>query len=639
MALPIVTGAQYANPLPALEARRWLGALAGGIAALYLVLFVALLGKVGPEDQDQFFVFHELQFWNSSFFGIAKQWTPLMCGGLSLAGEPQVPFMSLSMMLAYLCGPFWGLKLATAAYFVAGWSGAYLYAGLWLREAGQRLLAASLFIGNGFFICRFGYGHIDFMPFLTLPLLLWMLHRLSGIGAAGLHGHLRRAVAVALLGALIAVGVDGSPVAIIHLLVWVGLYAAALACVGRSWRPLAILAGALALALLLDAGYLWPMLQAQASQPRLTPDRFTSFLTLVWFALIPMRGKLLPANGLGHELTVYIGPVLAWLVWRERAWLRSSLPNAMRRPIIFVSCVSIVLGMGSLRGLHVPTILSPFDLLRPLPGFRSIGVTGRYWGFLALPLSLCGAAALWRFASQDMPRARLRMVLGLTIFLQLGFQLETTLAYWLPTRTYHAEEVRSPFRAGPQDIRYVARGKTPQGVFITPTQGVMDCYDMDDFRHSEMAAGSALIKEARTDIGRSLAASAFSARFATWSQILVQPAPGSELPDMGVRLVLHQAYHPYWQAHGCATRADGKGNLVLDCPAASFGRRPVDLRFNDPLSALAASVSLVAWQAWLATLALTLLLLRLQSALKPAVAADGGVLRGGPVNSAPGSHR
>ena len=119
---------------PSVEARRWLLGLSGGIVVAYVALFLSLLWKVGPVDQDQFLVFHELQSWNSSFFGIAKQWTPLMCGGLSLAGEPQVPFMSLSMMLAYLCGPFWALKVATALYFVAGWVGAYLYAGLWLAS-------------------------------------------------------------------------------------------------------------------------------------------------------------------------------------------------------------------------------------------------------------------------------------------------------------------------------------------------------------------------------------------------------------------------------------------------------------------------------------------------------------------------
>ena len=60
-------------------------------------------------DYDQFRVFDELQYWNANLFGAAKQWTPVMCGGLSIAGEPQVPFASLTMLLSYLPGPLFGI--------------------------------------------------------------------------------------------------------------------------------------------------------------------------------------------------------------------------------------------------------------------------------------------------------------------------------------------------------------------------------------------------------------------------------------------------------------------------------------------------------------------------------------------------
>ena len=142
------------------------------------------------------------------------------------------------------------------------------------------------------------------------------------------------------------------------------------------------------------------MLEAQAQFSRPTDDQFTSFLSLIWFALLPVRGKLLPANGNGHELSVFIGPIIGYLLWRYRSWLKDQLPSSMMKPLLLVSVVSIILGMGSLKPLHIPTWLSPFDILRPLPGFRSMGVTGRYWGFLALPLSLLGAAALWRFVCE-----------------------------------------------------------------------------------------------------------------------------------------------------------------------------------------------------------------------------------------------
>lgn len=131
--------------------RRWLSALSIGIVTIYVLFYVVFFSRSGPKDGDQFLVFHSLQFWNASLFGMAKQWTPLMCSGLSMAGEPQVPFMSLSMALSYLLGPLWGVRLSSAIYLSAGWTGAFLYAGLWLRQKAQRTLAAALFVGNGFF--------------------------------------------------------------------------------------------------------------------------------------------------------------------------------------------------------------------------------------------------------------------------------------------------------------------------------------------------------------------------------------------------------------------------------------------------------------------------------------------------------
>jgi len=132
-------------------ARRWLGALSSGIVAVYALFYVVFLSRSGPKDGDQYLVFHSLQYWNASMFGMAKQWTPLMCSGLSMAGEPQVPFMSLSMALSYMLGPLWGVKLAIAIYLLTGWAGAYLYAGLWLKLNAQRTLARHCSSATGSF--------------------------------------------------------------------------------------------------------------------------------------------------------------------------------------------------------------------------------------------------------------------------------------------------------------------------------------------------------------------------------------------------------------------------------------------------------------------------------------------------------
>src|ERR1700737_2642161 len=327
-------------------AQRWLSALSLGIVAVYALFYVVFLSQSGPKDGDQFLVFHSLQYWNASMFGIAKQWTPLMCSGLSMAGEPQGPFMSLSMALNLMLGPLWGVKLASAIYLSLGWTGAFLYAGLWLPLKAQRTLAAALFIGNGFFFCRLSFGHFDFIPFLILPLMLWVLHR--GIEwdtkIRTARELARSMLETVLMGGPFALAIDGSPVAIIHLLVWIGLYALVLAMTARSALPIVLFAGAVAIATMLDAGYLWPMLQSQAAFPRLTADRFTSVFSLLWFALLPLRGKLLPANGNGHELSVFIGPVLGYCVWRYRHWLPANLPPEIRGPLLGVSLVGIVLG-------------------------------------------------------------------------------------------------------------------------------------------------------------------------------------------------------------------------------------------------------------------------------------------------------
>jgi hypothetical protein len=597
----------------AADRRRWLTALSLAIVSAYLLPWFALLGLVGPKDFDQFLVFHEQQYWNASLFGLAKQWSPLMCGGLSLAGEPQVPFMSLSMLLGYAIGPLAGIEAAIALYFIVGWTGAYLYASLWLQGAGRRALAASLFIGNGFFICRYAYGHVDFIPFLTLPMMLWVLHRSvpcmnhgPSVGRA-----LQLLLTSLLLGAGISVAIDGSPVAIIHLMFWVGLYALVLAAVARSAAPVLLLGAALLFSSLLDAGYLWPMLAAQDDFPRRTVDRFTNPLALPWFLLLPVHGKLIvPATGNGHELSVFIGPLLAYLIWRYRRRLLASLPPHLKWPLLIVSAVSIWLGMGSLQPLHVPRWLSAFDLLRPLPGFRSLLVTGRFWGFLALPLSLLGAAALWRFVALHPRPERLRVWMLALLVLQLGFQLTTILSHWLPAHRYPAVDIHRAFTGSAEDVTYVVRHRRLQGSLMTPTTAVQDCYNQDDFIHADVTPGSTLLQgivgpAPGSDSGL------ITASFMSWNRIRVTLHSSSSMRSVAtderpVQIILNQAYHPYWHSSACQLTQTDRGNLALNCSLASLARGPIDLDFHDPVSARGAQVSRISWIYWLLTVGIAL---------------------------------
>jgi hypothetical protein len=581
--------------------RGWPLAFVLAIPAVYGLVLIAFCQRVGGHDYDQFLVFHELQYWNSSLFGLAKQWTPVLCSGLSLAGEPQVPFASLTMLLAYAIGPLPGMLVGIAIYLALGWVGAYLYSGLWFPEPLRRALAASLFIGNGFFICRLTRGHLDFVPFLALPLALWVIHRAT-VRPGSLPALSKAVVAIMLLGCLFTVVIDGSPVAIIHWIFWIGLYSVTLSWVRRSVLPAAAFIAACAIASLLDAGYLWPMLNAQGDFPRLTADTFTGPWSLPWFMLIPMRGKLLPANGNGVELSVFIGPVLFYLIWRYRHALRSELPTELKWPLLVVSVVSVWLGMGSLHVVHVPVWLSPFDWLRPLPGFRSMGVTGRYWGFLALPLSLLAGAALWRFVSGEEPTRRRSILIASGLVIQLTFQGQSLLTAWLPSRAYTQPALDGIFKGELETILALENPGTAadpheQGEFITPTRAIVNCYDMDDFTRASVQPGTHLIKNMRIDAAQSFNI-ALDAGFLTWNHIRILPSPSAPAvnevshPDSMLQIELNQAYHERWSSPNCAITRGAQGNLVANCPVRTVQAGAVDLTFHEPVSELGTRVSL-----------------------------------------------
>ena len=412
------------EPEPVPTAVPWLRVFWIGIPAAYALLLLVGWDRVGNEDHDLFLALHSLQYWNAHLFGLVKQWAPVLCGGFPLAGDPQVPVLSLSMLVGYLLGPLAGIRLATVAYLAVGWIGAWLYSGLLIEKREARCLAASLFVGNGFFVCRLSYGHISFLPFLALPLVLWIFHRAVKEEEPRLDRRLETGLSILALAVVLALTVDGSPVAILHLLVWCGIYALSLSWVTRRPEPALLFGGGVVGAIALDAAYLLPMVAGQVGFPRLRPDTFTNPLLALWFMVLPIRGRLLPAPTNGHELSVFVGPIVVWLVWRYRRRLRTQVPRELGIPLLVTSIVALWLGMGSLAAIGVPRILSPFDWLRDLPGFRSMGVTGRYWGFLALPLALLGAVALFRAASQE-PRRRFRVLAVLLFLFQFSFQLGT----------------------------------------------------------------------------------------------------------------------------------------------------------------------------------------------------------------------
>jgi hypothetical protein len=251
--------------------------------------------------------------------------------------------------------------------------------------------------------------------------------------------------------------------------------------------------------------------------------------------------------------------------------------------------------------------LSPFDMLRPLPGFRSVGVTGRFWGFLALPLSLLAAAALWRFVTEHEHTKKLKIFLSCALALQFGFQTETILGQWLGSNAYHAVAIGSQFRGGPEKIEYVTTDESHlQGEFVTPTRAVLNCYDMDDFIRADMKPGNQIVKQIAAERHIDTAEFAADGKFVSWNHLQLDVKAAGEMTEVSsnapVRLVLNQAFNSSWHASGCDTERGENGNLVLKCPIERLRSGSVDLLFHNEISARAASVSVNAWSLWLTLL-------------------------------------
>jgi hypothetical protein len=267
--------------------------------------------------------------------------------------------------------------------------------------------------------------------------------------------------------------------------------------------------------------------------------------------------------------------------------------------------------MGSLHAAHLPVWLSPFDWLRPLPGFRSMGVTGRFWGFLALPLSLLAAAALWRYLHAE-PHSRYRTaLLSGALLTQLAFQGESLVSAWWPSRAYEAVPLQGLYSGKLQQVEMVTTPPgTParphhQGEFVSPVRGVINCYDMDDFARAPVQPGRSLIRNIGNAGRQAPAPATLEAGFVTWNRMRIQApaaAAAANPADSLLHITLNQAYHKGWSSPDCELTRGEQGNLVANCPLHTLQAKSVDLVFFDPVSDLGMRVSLRAVRATAAAL-------------------------------------
>ena len=332
------------------QAERAARLLAAAVLAGYLLPLVLYLSHVGRWDHDQAVVLHTLARWNLFGPGLPKQWNPLLCGGVSLAGDPQVPVLSLPALLTYVLGPVLALKAAVVLFLVAGFEGARRLGRLWFRDRATTILFGALFVGNGYFFSRIAVGHLPHLSHLLLPGLLWAVHAASDWipRAALVRDRVLRGTLVVLGLALVHVwAVDGSPHFLLYCFPWLVVYAAVLSWQKRSVLPLWVVGGSAAWGLVCDAIYVLPVIAEQAASPTLREGTSSSPLGLLWHLLVPSWGSPVAAAWEAHEYVLYVGPAVGFLILLQRRRLREALGGPLGIRLLCLSIPAVLLGLGS----------------------------------------------------------------------------------------------------------------------------------------------------------------------------------------------------------------------------------------------------------------------------------------------------
>jgi hypothetical protein len=557
--------------------------LSVAVPCVYILVFSFFLFVKGDSDWDQALTFHRISLWSFRTFGLAKGWNPLMAGGMSLAGDPQVGVLSISMLFSHLMAPVAAIKIACLFYLLIGFLGTFILARRLRLDRDTACLAGSLFMGNGYILSRFSHGHVDFLGSLCLPLWICGAHSALVVPGQAYSQSLRRLIRLTIAFAvLFALACDGAPISFLLTVLWVGLYAAILAWQKWSLRPIGFLCGAVSIGTLIDGVYFFPMIANQVTFPRVRSAAFFDPLIFPYFLILPVGGQIIPAPANGHELSVYIGPVVAYLIIRYRHFIVDALPTDEVQRMAFVSLIVLVIGLGSWQVFWSELPPSPFDVLHYLPGFQAVRIAPRFWGFLALPLALAGAIAISSFERGVRPEPYRKLIwVGLFVF-TIGFQVGTLAQPFLSKRG----RIPVPTDRVPTHIDTITN--TPdivgsQAATILPARGVIAAYNDHDYLRGDIDPGSNLIRWARTADEQTVSV---IAKWEGWNTIILDLPPSAT----AVRILFNQNFHPYWRTSVGALSQFGRGNLMLWVPALVVQTRVV-MEFRDPSSSLGLHVT------------------------------------------------
>ena len=354
-------------------------------AAVYSALSLYFLwpiletgSSLGSDDWDALLFQHGAVLKAAVEYGQLPFWNPWYCGGNVLWQNPQTPMLTPAYAIALFAGVPFALKITVLLHYLAGFAGMHV---LLRRSLGVSsnlyvwFLGAMFTLGGGAAL-HVAVGHVTFLPYFYLPWLLWLFIEAVSTGS---FRHGTGAAAIMALAVW-----NGGVIIAVMAAVALGILAATAAACRRDWRPVAMLAFVGALMALFSAPKLLPAL-IFAADPRKVdirafphgPDLTTMRMLLTSF-LEPFQFRRMRIGGMKygwHEYGNYVGTVAILLAagsvvsalarFRAREhWLGVSLAAT--------TAALLAIAIGDFGPL------SPYSLLRRLPGISDLRIPTRY---------------------------------------------------------------------------------------------------------------------------------------------------------------------------------------------------------------------------------------------------------------------
>jgi len=392
--------------------------------------------------------------------------SPSQCGGFAYFPDPNVAYYSVPQFLVFLVSPMRAVQLTFLLFSLIGLAGCYgLMRHAFRSSRSAAVLAAGIFVFNGFFAYRMLIGHLTFHAFALIPVMaLAVLPPVPDRRPPLLELVGRACVAAACLAYMFQSGmVHGIPPALLAMAVILIIHGL---CFGWRWQPWLLLAVAGAFSLALCAGKLVAELALLSNFPRDSyplPGVAGLFSTL-WVAAQTLFFSP-PADAINaatnslwalerHEWEYGVSAAPLILVAAAAAVAAANVVRRHKPALLRVDRVLAVVTIAVL--LSIPIALNWYQpdwnrFLKAAPYFGNSSNLLRFFSaYIPVIVVLAGLALDWLTSAEGYGR-RLLAVVGLGIVLLQN--VATDRAYYAGQRYQIASIEAAHARA--QETRYV----------------------------------------------------------------------------------------------------------------------------------------------------------------------------------------